>query len=674
MSLEFPPAPRRRAVAGQRLTVVLAALALLLGGGAAQAAAAVDASLSDVRSGPETVEATLIVRGDDALVVDQESVEGTLGGETVDVAVTPGAERPRSTMLVIDTSGSMGTSGMATVRAAVDEFLDGVPKDVKVGVVSFAKTSGVDVEPTTDHDAVREEVGALVSDGETALYAGVTDAVVGLGTEGERSIVLLSDGGDTMAKRQGGAAGERKARAAALAALTDAKVRAEAVAFKGDEDADRAVLEAFANAGGGSVVSAEDRAAVAASFAAAARALESQVSLSIDRPAGLTGVQELVVTGTASGQAFTARTSVDLGSSAPTLPPTPSATGSAVVAPGGGSGSQEETGWALSGKIMLPLAILALFLGVFLLVAAILSPVFRSKRKERVATIDQYGLGSLRPKNLKQASPSALSEQLIQMGDRVMEGRESTTKTMRLLDRADLPWRAGEWFVLRILAVIVGVAVGFLLLGGRSWILGFVAGIAAGLFLPAMILRHLARRRARAFEFILPDMLMLVATSLASGFSLLQALDAVARDAPEPAAKEFSRALAETRIGADVSDALEHMADRMDSENMRWATMAIRIQREVGGNLAETLRTTAATLREREGLRRHVRALSAEGRFSAYILIALPIVLLLWTTWTNYEYVSLLWTTLLGILMSVAGIIAMIIGIFWMRKVVQIEV
>ena len=107
---------------------------------------------------------------------------------------------------------------------------------------------------------------------------------------------------------------------------------------------------------------------------------------------------------------------------------------------------------------------------------------------------------------------------------------------------------------------------------------------------------------------------------------------------------------------------------------MRWATMAIRIQREVGGNLAETLRTTAATLREREGLRRHVRALSAEGRFSAYILIALPIVLLLWTTWTNYEYVSLLWTTLLGILMSIAGIIAMIIGIFWMRKVVQIEV
>ncbi|HET8945167.1 MAG TPA: type II secretion system F family protein, partial [Dehalococcoidia bacterium] len=323
---------------------------------------------------------------------------------------------------------------------------------------------------------------------------------------------------------------------------------------------------------------------------------------------------------------------------------------------------------------MLPLALAALFLGLFILVAAILAPMFRSARKERVATIDRYGLESLRARPKQQASPSAISEHLVQMGERVMEGRESTTRTMMLLERADLPWRAGEWFVLRIAAVITGTALGYVLLSSRSWILGVVVGFVLGLLLPAFGLRYFARRRARAFEFVLPDVLMLVATSLASGFSLLQGLDAVSRDAPEPAAKEFSRALAETRIGADVSDALEHMAERMDSENMRWATMAIRIQREVGGNLAETLRTTAATLRERENLRRHVRALSAEGRFSAYILIALPIGLLLWTTWTNYEYVSLLWTTLLGVVMSIAGIIAMVIGVFWMRKVVQIEV
>ena len=167
---------------------------------------------------------------------------------------------------------------------------------------------------------------------------------------------------------------------------------------------------------------------------------------------------------------------------------------------------------------------------------------------------------------------------------------------------------------------------------------------------------------------------MLVATSLASGFSLLQALDSVAKDAPEPASKEFSRALAEARIGSDVSDALDHMGARMDSQNMRWTTMAIRIQREVGGNLAETLRTTAATLREREMLKRQVKTLSAEGKLSAIILIALPVGVLFFSMLTNYAYVSLLWTTAMGIGMCVAGLLAMAFGIWWMSKVVKIEV
>ena len=103
--------------------------------------------------------------------------------------------------------------------------------------------------------------------------------------------------------------------------------------------------------------------------------------------------------------------------------------------------------------------------------------------------------------------------------------------------------------------------------------------------------------------------------------------------------------------------------------------MAIRIQREVGGNLAETLRTTATTLREREALRRHVRALSAEGRLSAYILIALPIGMLFYSMLdVNYEYVSPALDGALGIVMSSWRLIAMVIGIFWMRKVVKMEV
>jgi tight adherence protein B len=165
-----------------------------------------------------------------------------------------------------------------------------------------------------------------------------------------------------------------------------------------------------------------------------------------------------------------------------------------------------------------------------------------------------------------------------------------------------------------------------------------------------------------------------VASSLSTGFSLPQALDAVAKDAAEPSAKEFARALAETRIGADIADSLERMATRMDSDNMRWTSMAIRIQREVGGNLAETLRTTAKTLREREELGRHVRALSAEGRLSAYILIGLPVGIFLYTMKTNRAYIELLWTRPMGLIMICGGLISLGIGWFWMRKVVDVKV
>jgi tight adherence protein B len=132
--------------------------------------------------------------------------------------------------------------------------------------------------------------------------------------------------------------------------------------------------------------------------------------------------------------------------------------------------------------------------------------------------------------------------------------------------------------------------------------------------------------------------------------------------------------LAETRIGSDISEALERIAERTDSENMRWTSMAIRIQREVGGNLAETLRTTAKTLRDRESLKRHVRGLSAEGRLSAYILIALPIGIFLYTMQTNRAYIELLWTTGLGLAMSGAGIVSLGLGVVWMRKVVDVQV
>jgi len=189
-----------------------------------------------------------------------------------------------------------------------------------------------------------------------------------------------------------------------------------------------------------------------------------------------------------------------------------------------------------------------------------------------------------------------------------------------------------------------------------------------------MFLSFKAKRRAGKFEAQLPDVLTLLASSLSTGFSLAQGVDAVVRDAAEPSAKEFSRALAETRIGATLEDTLDHLAKRMASENLTWTTMAIRIQREVGGNLAETLRTTATTLRDRESLKRHVKGLSAEGKLSAYILMALPFGLFFYMLLVNKPYIALLWSGPIGWAMMAVGIVDMIAGYFWMRSVVTVEV
>jgi tight adherence protein B len=637
--------------------------------GSAAAADSGSASISTGKFEKGVFTGVLTVRaGQSTMAIDPASLKARVGQTAYPVTVTPVARAKRATMLVVDTSGSMGETGMATVRSSVAAFLAEAPPDVSVGLVSFAATAGVDVPPTKDRARVQRAVDALRSRGETTLYDGVALAASGLTGYDERSLLLLSDGGDTRSTKA--------TRSSATAALTRNGVRAEVIGFKTD-DSDNTVLTGFAAAGGGSVASAANEEAVRQAFRAAAKVLDTQVTFNFTPDASVRSAQTVTVTGAAGGQSFQAQTVVDFGALPSATTPVPSQT--AAVAPDDEeftTRSPAPQQGALSLQLILALA--ATGLGLLVLGVALAAPLFVSDRKRRVQGIERYvtpGTTALADR-AKAVKPQAISNSLVTLGDKVMEGRESTSKTMALMERADLPLRAGEWWVLRLVAVVVGMAVMLILFRGGTGMTLFalVVGGGLGYVLPAGVLRFLARRRCKKFEAQLPDVLMLVASSLSTGFSLLQALDAVAKDAAEPAAKEFGRALAETRIGADISDTLERMATRMDSTNMRWASMAIQIQRSVGGNLADTLKTTAKTLREREALHRHVKALSAEGKLSAYILIALPIGIFLFTMQTNREYIELLWTRPLGLALLGFGIVSLGIGVAWMRKVVDVQV
>jgi len=242
----------------------------------------------------------------------------------------------------------------------------------------------------------------------------------------------------------------------------------------------------------------------------------------------------------------------------------------------------------------------------------------------------------------------------------------------RRLDLAGIARKPAEWVLLAAAASLV-LSVLLSLLAGNpvaGVLLGFLAGwLGARLIVSVRI----ARRRA-AFADQLPDVLQLVAGSLQSGFSLPQGLSAVVREDSQPAAGEFSRALAETRIGVELEAALDRVADRMDSTDLRWTVMAIRIQRSVGGNLVEVLRNTVVTMRERAQLRRHVRALSAEGRLSAYILLALPLFIGAWLFIGRRSYVHPLYSTPFGLVMLTGAAIFMVLGSLWMRAVIKVEV
>jgi tight adherence protein B len=265
---------------------------------------------------------------------------------------------------------------------------------------------------------------------------------------------------------------------------------------------------------------------------------------------------------------------------------------------------------------------------------------------------------------------TAMVQQAVAFTSRIAERTGLMARTELLLEQADLPVRAAELlFYAPAFALIV-----FLLF---AVIAGPVAGLVGGvvvLLAPFAYLDSRQRGRRRRFERQLPDTLTLLASSLRAGFSLMQGLEAVAGEIADPMRKELQRVFSEVRLGRAVEDALGDSALRMESRDLEWTVMAIRIQREVGGNLAVLLDTVADTMVKRERARRELRALTAEGRLSAIVLSAVSPLLLLVIWLLQPSYLHPLWHNAIGIV-AVAGALTLeVFGWFWLRKIVDIEV
>ncbi|MFT4264882.1 MAG: type II secretion system F family protein [Nocardioides sp.] len=239
------------------------------------------------------------------------------------------------------------------------------------------------------------------------------------------------------------------------------------------------------------------------------------------------------------------------------------------------------------------------------------------------------------------------------------------------LEAAGSQLKPAEWLLVHTGTALAVTLVG-LLLGRGNIVLGLVF-LALGIVMPWIWLGLRVGRRRKAFDRALPDTLQLISGSLAAGLSLQQSVDVVTRDGIEPVAGEFRRVLVETRLGVSVDDAMENVAVRFNSKDFHWVVMAIRIQRQVGGNLAELLDTVAATMREREYVRRQVNALAAEGKLSALVLALLPPLFLLYVSLTNWSYVNVLFTDPRGLVMLIGGALWLALGVFWMSRLIRVE-
>ncbi|MFE5836128.1 type II secretion system F family protein [Arthrobacter sp. NPDC056493] len=257
----------------------------------------------------------------------------------------------------------------------------------------------------------------------------------------------------------------------------------------------------------------------------------------------------------------------------------------------------------------------------------------------------------------------------VQSIDRVLAKRNIRYFNRESLENAGLRLSQAEFILLVMVGAFVGALIGLVVAGPLLAVLLVIAAPFVG----HLVLGFLAGKRRGKFDEQLGDTLQLLSGSLRAGHSILRAIDAAANESQAPTSEEMRRIVSETSLGRDLLVSLNDTADRMKNEDFVWISQAIQINREVGGNLAEVLDQVNETIRERSEIKGHIKALAAEGKFSAYILMALPVGIVIMLSLVNPGYMNKMFTNPLGWVMIVVSTILMIIGGLWMRKIVNLK-
>jgi tight adherence protein B len=564
--------------------------------------------------------------------------------------------------LAVDTSGSMlQNDNIGTARRAAANFAGQMRPGTQMGLVSFANAPKV-VQPLTDNARlVGGAIQALkVEDprGDTALYDAVVLASRKLaGQPGQRNLFVLSDG-----RHEGTPTRIEQA----ITAARKAKVKVFTVGLEvPGRPQDQVALAKLAEATGGDTVptSAENLEAL---FGALGRNLASQYVVDIPLPSGVGSEVDFRLTVQATGAVGQYRNpKFFVGTQAsPATVPIP------AELPRAPALSRLESG---QGRYIVALCGFAAILLVFLL---LFGPGWRSARPYRALRqrLSPYSLTAAIADERTRPTAFGSSEwagRATAMAETLVRRGNLEEAFLDRLEAAGLNMRVAEFVLISLGSAFIPPLLVLILT--QNFLLAALV-VLLGTVGPFLYLAVMASRRQAKFDEQLPSTLQLVAGALQAGHSLQQAVDTVVHEAADPIATEFQRVLTEARLGRPLEEAFEAMAKRTKSLDFEWTVMAIRLQRQVGGNLAEVLSTVSQTIRDRYTLKRQIKALSAEGRLSSVILSVLPVLLFAGLLLLNPVFLRPLYTTTVGIMMMAGAAVLMILGVFWLKKITEIKV
>jgi tight adherence protein B len=241
----------------------------------------------------------------------------------------------------------------------------------------------------------------------------------------------------------------------------------------------------------------------------------------------------------------------------------------------------------------------------------------------------------------------------------------------KLFDQADVTIRPSAMAMISLVLGVIATAISYIFIQDLrfAWIPGAIL-----FMIPWFYVLHRRKKRLTMFQKQMPDAMELLARALRAGQSLQAAMHIVAEEMPPPISHEFSRVYEEQNLGKSLEEALKDLCNRVPNMDFRFFTTSVLIQRQTGGDLAEILDKIGYVIRERFRILGQVQALTGEGRLSGNVLLVLPFAVFLATVHLNYAYASQLWVTPEGREMSLTALIMMLLGAFFIRKIVNIKV